>query len=328
MLSLFRTNQLLYCVLLLFYAALLHVSVFVLPDSWAPAAPGLLSNWVYELLGGYRGWGAEITALFLLCIQATGINAISMEYRLGEESNLFPGLFYILLCSALPVLTHLSPALMANTFLIIALSELYSSYKKPSAAASIFNVGFWVAIASLFSPGYIVFLLLALIGLNVLRGLSLRERLMVFVGAAVPYLLSGAYLFWNGQLAKGIALQFDAGLGFLQFKSAGNFEVWAAAVVFGLCILLALFSYGGMVYRKTIQVQKQLNLIYWMLLIGGGTVLVQAGVQPNQWLAVGIPAGMMLGFLFTKIQRQWSESLHLMLLAAILILHYKQFLLP
>jgi hypothetical protein len=327
-LSLFRTNQLLYSVLLLFYAALLHVSVFILPDAWTPSAPGLLSNWVYELLGGYRGWGAEITALLLLCIQATGINAIAMEYRLGEESNLFPGLFYILLCSALPVLTHLSPALMANTFLIIALSELYAVYKKPSAAASIFNVGFWVAIASLFSPGHLVFLLLGFIGLNILRGLSLRERLMVVVGAVVPYLLVGIYLFWNGQLAKGIAQHFEAGLGFLQFKPSGEFEVWAASVVFGLCIVLALFSYGGMVYRKTIQVQKQLSLLYWMLLIGAGTVLVQAGVQTDQWLAVGIPAGIILGFVFSNLPRRWSESLHLMLLAAILILHYKQFLLP
>ncbi|HRF38701.1 MAG TPA: hypothetical protein PK198_07925, partial [Saprospiraceae bacterium] len=63
MLSIFRTNQLLYSILLLMYAALLHLSVFVLREAWTPVAPGVFSAWVYQLLGGASGMSAEITAI-------------------------------------------------------------------------------------------------------------------------------------------------------------------------------------------------------------------------------------------------------------------------
>lgn len=328
MLSLFRTNQLLYSVFLILYAAVLHVSLIFSNDGWTPSAPGLLSGWVYDLMGGYEGWGAAIAALLILVAQAAGINAISLEYRLGEVSNLFPGLFFVLLCSALPGMMHLSPALMANGFILIALNELFTVYKKPGAAASIFNVGFWTAVASLFSPAYIIFLLLGFSGLNLLRGLNFRERLMMLAGAMVPYFLMGVYLFWNGILEQGIEQQFQKGFGWFDFKASDTFAVWAAAAVFGLAILLALINYAGLVYRKTIQVQKYISLLYWMLLIGACTAPVHAGVQIDQWLSVAIPAGVLLGFIFTKLPNRWAESLHLMLFAAILILQYERFLLP
>lgn len=329
MLSLFRTNQLLYSVFLLIYAAVLRVSHIVLPDeNWAPSAPGLLSDRAYDLLGGYSAWSASVAALLILVIQAAAINAIALRYRLGEASNLFPGVFFVLLCSILPDMMHLSPALMANGFLLIALNEMFSVYKKPAAAAAIFNIGFWIAIASLFSPAYIVFLLLGFTGLNLLRGLSVRERLMMLVGAVLPYFLGGVYLFWTGNLEQGIAQQIHKGFSWWAFKPDDGFPVSAAAVVYGLVILLALINYAGLVFRKTIQVQKYISMLYWMLLIGGATMLVQPGVQIEQWLAVAIPAGILLGFIFTKLPNRWAESLHLMLFAAILILQYKEFFLP
>lgn len=328
MLSIFRTNQLLYSILLLMYAALLHLSVFVLREAWTPVAPGVLSAWVYQLLGGASGINAEITAILLLTAQAAGINAIVLEHRLGEEQNLFPGLFYILISSMLPGMMHLSPALMGNTFLIIAMSELFRTYKNPHASGGIFNVGFWTAVASLFVPAYLVFLILGFVGLNSLRGLDLKERLMLLSGAVVPYGLAGVVMFWNGQLLSGIHTQFQEAFAVASFVTITGFPFWAAASGFSLLVLLALTQFGGLVYRKTIQVQKKVSLLYWMLLIGGLSTLVIKGIQIENWLSVTIPLGIVLGFVFSNLPRRWSESLHLMLLATVLILHYKQFLLP
>lgn len=327
-LSIFRTNQLLYSILLLMYAALLHLSVFVLREAWTPVAPGVFSAWVYQLLGGASGMSAEITAILLLTAQAAGINAIVLEHRLGEEQNLFPGLFYILISSMLPGMMHLSPALMGNTFLIIAMSELFRTYKNPQASGGIFNVGFWTAVASLFVPAYLVFLILGFVGLNSLRGLDLKERLMLLSGAVVPYGLAGVVMFWNGQLLSGIHTQFQEAFAVASFVTITGFSFWAAASGFSLLVLLALTQFGGLVYRKTIQVQKKVSLLYWMLLTGGLSTLVIKGIQIENWLSVAIPLGIVLGFVFSNLPRRWSESLHLMLLATVLILHYKQFLLP
>ncbi len=300
----------------------------VLPDAWEPSAPGWLSSWVYELLGGHQGWGAEIASLLLLVAQAAIINGIVLEHRLGEEQNLFPGMFYVLLCSILPGMMHLSPALMANTFLLIALNEIFSVYKNSAAAGSIFNIGFWIAVASLFAPAYIVFLLPAFMGLNILRGLEIKERLMLLTGAIVPFLLGGVWFYWHDQLEQGIAHQFAKRFAWMSFKEAEAFPVWASAAVLGFVVVLALVSYAAMIYKKTIQVQKKIGLLYWMLLAGGLTVPIQPDVQTDQWMAVTIPCGILFGFVFTTLSRRWAESLHLMLFAGVLILQYKQFFLP
>ena len=114
----------------------------------------------------------------------------------------------------------------------------------------------------------------------------------------------------------------------ISFATTSGFAFWAAVCGFSIVLILALTQFGGLVYRKTIQVQKKLSLLYWTMLIGGLSTLTIKGIQIENWLSVTIPLGIVTGFVFTNMPRRWSESLHLMLLAAVLILHYKQFLLP
>ncbi len=314
--------------LLFFYAAVLHVSAWVLPSQWAPSAPGLAGQWVYDILGDQHSWVTIGLVCILLTIQATILNGIVLEHRLGEEQNLFAGMFYVLFCSTLPGLMHLSPPLMANTFLLVACGQLYKLYKNPSAETAIFNAGFWVGIAALFAPVYLVFLAGVFIGLNTMRGLVFRERLMALTGVLTPFLLVGVWLFWHGRLQDGIQQQFVKGFGWLQFEPEGEFSAWTAGVLGGLAVLVALACATGLLYRKSIQVQKKISLLYWLLLLAVPALLVQPGIQVAHWLIAAIPVGALLGLAFTNLSRRWAETIHILLLAAILILQYKQFFLP
>lgn len=264
----------------------------------------------------------------LLTVQATVLNAIVLEHRLGEEQNLFAGVFYVLFCSTLPALMHLSPSFMANTFLLIAFGELYKVYKNPNAETVIFNAGFWIGIAALFAPAYLVFLFWVFIGLNSMRGLVFKERLMAFTGALTPFLLVGVWLFWHDQLQYGIQRQFIEGFGWLHFQPEDEFAVWAAGVWGGLAVLVALVSAAGLLYRKSIQVQKKISLFYWLLLLAVPVVLVQSGIQLAHWLTAAVPLGALLGLAFAKLSRRWADTIYILLLATILILQYKQFFLP
>ncbi len=315
-------------VLLLFYAAVLHISSVLLPNDWAPSSPGLASQWVYDVVGMHYNWMTMGLVCTLLTVQATMLNAIVLEHRLGEEQNLFAGVFYVLFCSTLPELMYLSPPLMANTFLLIVLGELYKVHKNPSAETAIFNAGFWVGMAALFAPVYLAFLIWVFIGLNSMRGLVFKERLMAFTGALTPFLLAGAWLFWHGQLQDGIQQQFIKGFGWMHFQPGDNFSVWAAGILSGLAVLIVLASAAGLLRRKSIQVQKKVSLLYWLLLLAGALILVQPGIQIAHWLIAAIPVGALLGLAFINLSDRWAEAIHILLLATILILQYKQFFLP
>lgn len=327
MLNLFRTNQLLFSVLLIFYAAVLHLVVFVIPIDWQPSSYGYLSAKLYDWIG-YKGLIPDILAIVLLFLQATAINSIVATHRLDDSVTLFPGLFYILISSALPQFLHLSPLLLANTFYLIAISELFKVYKKPAAADNIFNIGFWISVASLFYFSYAIFIIMGLVGLNILRAFNLQERLIALSGALVPYILVGVYAFWIDEWTVFVQQQFVKNLAFLDFKGLPGIESYLKIAFVDIFLIVAIFSYGAYNLKKNIQVQKKFDVLYWGLLFSAFTILFQSGIQLDHLLIFAVPLGIMISINFTSLSRRWAEILHLFILLVIFIFQYQQFLLP
>ncbi|MFN7115516.1 MAG: hypothetical protein ACK4TA_01875 [Saprospiraceae bacterium] len=327
MLSLFRTNQLLFSLLLVFYVAVLHVAAFLVPYEWEPMGYGYLSKIVYEAVG-HQGTIPAIICILLLFVHATVINVIMANNRVDDTVTLFPGVFYILIASALPRFLDLTPIHMANTFYVFAISELFKVYKKPAAADNIFNVGFWIGVASLFYFSYIIFILLAFVGLGILRAFNLQERIMVLIGALVPYILTGVYLFWNDQWEAFVQYQFIDSISFLDFRIESNVESVLKIIFVDIFLVVAIFSYTLYIFKKNIQVQKKISVLYWSLLFSAVTILFQAGVQLDHLLILAVPLGMMISINFTHLSSRWAEVLHLIIILIILIFQYQQYLLP
>lgn len=327
MLHLFRTNQLLFSVLLIFYAAILHLAVFIAPVNWAPSSYGYLSGVLYTWIG-YQGIIPDIVTIFLVFIQATFINIMVANHRLDDTVTLFSGLFYILIVSALPLFLHLSPLHLANTFYLIAILQIFNVYKKPSAAENIFNIGFWVSVGSLFYFSYIIFIIWGLIGLNVMRAFNLQERIMLLVGAFIPYFLLGVAVFWFDQWEVFWQQHFIDNIGFLDFEYMGDNVEYIKIIFIDLFLLVAIFSYGLYNFKKNIQVQKKFTILYWSLLLVVFTLFFQSGIQKDHLLIFAIPLGIMISVNFTSMSRRWAEVLHLFILVIVFIFQYQQYLLP
>lgn len=328
MLALFRTNQLLVSFLLIFYAGLLHIAAFVNPADWQPAGYGIWSEWVYATLGSSSSMWPNLVAVVLLLAQAVFINVLMANHRLAESVTNLPGLFYILIASALPEFLHLSPLLMANTFYLIAISELMKVYKNPSCPDTIFNVGFWVAIGSFFYPSYLVFIIFGLIGLNSLRAFKFREGLMLLAGATVPYILLGVYCFWSDQLGHFIGMQFIDNFAFLNFHKYSGNEFYFKLAFVDLFLLVAIFSSSLYAFKKIMEVQKKINILYWGLFISGFTLFFQADIQLDHFLIVAVPLGMMISINFESLSNQWAEAVHLLILIVVFFFQYQQILMP
>jgi hypothetical protein len=326
-LSIFRTNQLIYSILLLLYAVLLHTSDLISHQSWSPVDSGLL----YDLLTSrvdVNGIYGILLSIALITIQATMINYIVLENRVGEDQNLFAGLFFILVSSVSPMLLHLSPAMLANTFIIMAISQLMNINKKYSAAEPIFNAGFLIGVAALVFPVYIIFVVLAIAAVGIMRGNQIRELLALTTGLLIPYFLAYAILFLTDQPYQ-LKIFFD-GIGLSKtIASHGNhFESMATFVFYTLTIIVIIGHITRLMGRKNIQIQKKLSIIFWALLTGGLGLLISSSLYTDLWVLITIPAGILLGSVFSTLPGRWAESLHLLVLAAVLIIQYKPYLLP
>ncbi len=327
MLQFFRSNQVLLSVLLLAYAALLHLPYWVVEQPSLPASSGIGTLVVEQWLIGMPAWVEQALVLVCLGLQGGVANYFVMENRLARQVNLFPGLFIILCASLLPVFLAFSGYHLANIFVLLAMNSLAQVYRVSSAADTIFNVGFWIGVASLFQPHYLWFLLAAWGGLTVLRARKLSEATSLLFGMFAPWLLVGFGYFWFDQFNIFWSAQWTEAFSWPQYvdvKLIPMFELLILAIL----LLWVLFSYRGYQMKTTMEVQKRQDLLYWFLLAGGLTAIFAQPWHMLSWLAVVPYIGVLLSFNFTNMSKRAAEAWHLLLLLFFVGLHFHELIFP
>jgi hypothetical protein len=324
MLTFFRTNQPLANIFLLVYLGVVRLSTFIHPLPIVPKSQGILTEWMYAELPP-TSIGAQIAAFFLVFIQAVFINITMARYRVSNEITLLPGLFYCLITALLPDFLPLSPALLANTFIIIALFYLFEIYKNSYAATRIFDVGFWVGVAGLFHFSYTYFIFWGILGLGILRGMRLKELLMFLIGIITPLFMFGVFLFWIDRFPY-MYKHFADNLSFFSFVRYTNAAAYVKLGIVGLLIAIVILANNQFSTKRGIAVQKFLSCVYWMLLIGGITTLVQTNVDLSHLLIISVPLSILLSLLFQRTSIAIAEVLHMLLLVTSLILQFEYLL--
>ncbi len=324
MLSIFRTNQFFANIILLFYAVILRFSVYIVDQDVILGKGGLLSDGLNTWIG-QGNWLSHTIALILVVFQAVYLNVIITQQRMASEISLFPGVFYILIASCIPDFLYLSPPLIGASFIIIATNELLKTYKQYSCADNIFNVGFWVGVASLFYFSYIIFILVGWVGLNILRAFKIKERLALLLGLFAPYFLVYTYYFWYDRTAYFWATQFGDATAFWDLVAQEPIWVYIKLGIFLVFILIALFSFRSYMYRKNIRVQKNISIIYWLLLFSAATLFIQANISTTHLFVSVVPLGILISFNFIDLSSRWAEMWHFILLVAILVFQFFPF---
>lgn len=321
MLQLFKSNQPIAVIFILIYAFLLRLHNFIYPTDWQPVNANFLSDIVYSWVDS-SGLLANITALLLIVIQAIMINQIVANNKIQRISSFLPGLSFVLIASALPDFLVLHPLHFANTFFIIAIGQLFKSYRKYEAASELFNVGFCIALGSLFYFSVNVLLVWAILGLVVIRAFNLRELLIIFVGFFVPFFLAGTYLFWIDNL-DGLQ-DVWTNIYILDFQLEWNNTTYFKIGFITFIILLCFVNFQSFYARTNIQVQKYITMLYWALIISLLSIIFQEKLTLGHLLIFAAPLAVFLGYFLQKIKNPIiAEFFHLTLLIIVLILQYQ-----
>ena len=323
MLGFFRTNQLAANLFLIIYVLVLRTSGLFATEVWEPSSSGILSHAVYNYVGTY-GWLPDLLSLILVLLQALLLNVLSARFRISREVTMFPGLFYILLMSTLPSFLHLSPIVMGNTFLILALSSLFNAYKKTSVADSIFNVGFWIGMASLFYFSNFIFLLVAILGLAALRNIRISEIFMVIIGMIVPLFLTGTIFYLLNDWSNFYQTTFLNEFSFWNFEWVEHWSNYVPVVLFGILILTVFGSANIYFQKQSIRSQKNIQILYYFTIISLLTVFIQKEIRLEQLLLLAIPLSLLLPLNFLEFRkREIGSGIHLSWLIGILFLQYR-----
>ena len=291
-------------------AALRASGLFIAPGRMG-TEKYFLTEIIYSLLEGSNTLSWSI-ALFLCIFQAVYINAFMNNYRMMREINYMPAAIYTVLVCSIPDFIYLSPVLMAQTFVIIALEQIFNIYRKPEASKSIYNIGFWMGIACLFYYPTIILLLGGIIGLSIMRAFKFHEYVMLMVGFCTPvYLSIIVYYSVTGNLytidPDSIRAQLVV-FSFLELPMAG----WIQLTGFIFLVLWALFSMQINFSKNNIQVQKNLTVCMWFMLLIGFTFIYKPGFGFEHLLFLTLPLVVLISYSFLAMQRRdLSEGLFL-----------------
>lgn len=323
-LQLFKNNQLHTLLLVFLYALLFYTRQWLYPSDdllLYRATSGWLAGTVYEWLGGY-GWLQRLLFGVLLLLQAIYLNYLVQEYRLAKRPTYVTAIAYVLVVSFFRIENGLSPAFIANSFLLLSLGSLYRSYDKNGSAGAVFNAGFWLGVAALCYFSAAVLLLWAFLGLFILRSTEWRDWLILLLGFLMPFFWLGTYFFLQDGLGEWWARDIVGQLGFNGQIAMNPWSV-AGLATSGLIFLWTLANWQGLHYKTTIREQKCIQVVFWMFLGLLLSFFAQNALFIHHLTLFAVPLAVLLSLNLQSIQSVGiSELLHLLLLLGCLAVQY------
>lgn len=322
MLELFRRNHFFNSIFLLIYVVLIRLGGLWDPTPLVSEQSGILSDVVYHFVDP-QSITAYIISVILLFIQGAYINRIAGINRLTKTNSLFPGLFYIILMSLFPEYLNLTPMILANTILIIAISDLFYLYQKSQIADKIFNIGFYVSLSSLFFSSYILLVLAFFFGILLLKSFKFIERVRYIFGILIPYMILLTWVFWSGSLHDIWTTYF---LNFFTLNIRNiPFHLYPIVqmVVYGLLIVISVVHFSNYATRMTMPVKKKYSALFWILFFALAGLFFQPGFTIVCITVLCMPLSFFIGNIMLGIENKLVvEIIHLVSLGFILSLQY------
>lgn len=326
MLQLFKVNQAFNSLLMLPYALLInHRIFFVGPEIANPSLNGLLGMWTVDFNNSYPLL-ASFVFIFFLFIQALMVNRLSIVFRIGSEINLLPGLIYLIMCSFFPEFQYLSGLVIGQFFILLALSALFKTYKRYQETAKLFNAGFWVGLATLFYPPFSVALILLIMGGFILKPMKIRDFLLLFNGFLAVFFLAFTYYFITDRGGLFTSHYFFPDLSFNLPFTPFTVQSFVPILLLISLIMIMLVNYQFYTTKKGLRSKKNIDIIYWWLLISAWPLFIFEGVGMQHMILLAIPGGLLLQDSIVRIENQLTaEIVHLFIIAALFFFHYQLF---
>jgi len=315
--------------LVVLYTVFLNIGYFMSDSGieWTGQAPlrNLFTD-IFQAINEVSPILIKVIYFLVILSQALYFNYIIDKYKVQEIQSYLPAFSYVLIASCLPQLNVLSPVLIANFFFLFALDNVISTYNKELCFSATFNIGFWVAMASLFYQTPFFFLIYFGMAVSIFKSMDLREWLSLIVGFITPYFLASTWYFWNDQLplfwTTYLITEFSLGFESINL-SITDYLILGIA---GAILIISFYNALLLNMKNTVFRKKSLTIIIWFLLFSTGLSYLNYGADLLYFSLLFIPLAFVLSSYLHKIKMYlWIELLHMLLLTVIIYNQYVNF---
>ena len=247
----------------------------------------LLNNGVLGFTGGFFEtsnsidlglWGSvksstylwiPITSAAIILFNAVGLNYLFNANVFHERNSYIVSLLYVILMSFYHSFYQLDGVIIAQTFLILTLFQLFKLENNVDGRATSFNAGFFFGVAASFHPSLIfVFPVLWFMILRI-RPFVWREITLSIVGFIVPLIYGFSFIIWKEEQINWNFI--ETSVNYVQKQLI----FLSSMALFVVAALLSLYGLSSRNMASSIRFRKLTSIVLMFLLIGIGLGVIE-----------------------------------------------------
>lgn len=233
-------------------------------DSSGPLAAWF--NGFIDLLFGRSMMARHILAFIVLFFQAAFVGIMFADKKAFSENTYIPSLIYAILIFFSFDTLSLTPELLGTGFILLALNNLFKEIEfREQRNESIFNLGLYISLASLFSFSLFLYLPGALIILIIFTRHPPRKYFLLICGFIIPHLLLMSIFYLQDSFSEMWMYYYvpNLSLNVTRYISAGSLWWLGALPLFFL--LVSLFMLNREARLTKYQTQLVQSMFFWMV---------------------------------------------------------------
>lgn len=286
---------------------------------WDNTAP--LSVLVYKMLFilfGKTTTPYNILSILLVIFQAGIFNNMLLKNKAYNINSYIPALIYVLFMNLSFDFFTLPPILMAMTFILLAMNNLFKRMDNQSKDEMFVQIGVYMGIATLFFLPSIVYFLVTIIALLIYTGSIFRRMMLMIYGYSIVILLVSIYYYWHDGLGV-FSTQFIESI--FRLKSTNYIDFTDFIIMSTIPIIIFVVAFYKMnVNGRYINYQLKIQRVMLFYLIGGVLAMFMVKDFTTFQLIYFIPSVAFFVSHYLLIIRNWLQAEATLLLVFILII--------
>ena len=263
---------------------------------------------------------SSFIAMVFVLGQAFLLNKIVNQNDIVSKTTFLPALVYALLMSYHPAGLTIHPTLIANTFILLIINNLFKSNDNPDHYPSILSIGFYLGVASLIWFPVVFIIPLLIISVFIISAKSIREFIILLAGIALPYYFLAFSYFMSNDLRDISHSYVQVFWNFFDFSLRISPFEYIALGLFVIVSLLSMIKIFGLLFEMVIATRRK--FLFLILLIAGLTVGVGFCSSPVvDGIMIIFPlSAIIISKYFTLLRKRWTAEFLFSLLLFLIIL--------
>ncbi|NQY67460.1 MAG: hypothetical protein HRT72_07035 [Flavobacteriales bacterium] len=265
---------------------------------------------------------SRVLAMFLIFIEAILLNKVVMSKKVYSKNSYLPALLYVVLMSSFPAMLYLNPIIIANLFLILALSKMFNIDTEDGFLPNVFDASVLIGIASIIYFPAIIFSMFIMYCLVFLRRSNLRERLICVIGVAIPFAFLLCYYFWIEGIER---FWFDIVWNPIYHKQQFHINESQYYVPIAILFFMTVMSFRKL-YRglssSSINTKRILSVLIGFFIFSVASIFLAQSYSIKYFLFLAIPLSIYFTNFFLFAKRKWlSEIIFVLLICSLIYNH-------